>query len=257
VSEIHRTAAEGFGRAAEAYERARPGYPPEVITYLIEQLRLPGDATVVDLAAGTGKLTRELVARGINVVAVEPVAGMRDTFSRAVAGVPILDGTAEAMPFTDHSMSAITAAQAAHWFDAERAVAEMHRVLQPSGRIALLWNVRDESEDWVRRVTELVDPYESAQGVPRYRHGAWRPAFDKSDLIRPVSEARFKHAQEVTLEDLVERFASCSFIAVLDDTTRAEVLGKLRALFETHPDLKGKDTLRHPYICEVHVYEAL
>jgi ubiquinone/menaquinone biosynthesis C-methylase UbiE len=257
VSDVHRVAAEGFDRAAAVYERARPGYPPEVVAFLIEQLSVPPGGTVVDLAAGTGKLTRELVARELNVVAVEPVAGMRETFSKAVPGVPIVDGTAEAMPFGDHGVDAITAAQAAHWFDAARAVVEMHRVLRTGGRIGLIWNVRDESHDWVREVTKIIDPYERANKVPRYRHGAWRPAFDDSDLIRPVAQTTFSHAQVVTLDDFLERFTSCSFIAVLDEETREEVLGELRALVETHPDLKGKDTFEHPYVAEVYVYETV
>src|SRR5207247_2469748 len=110
----------------EAYERARPGYPPEAVDYVVEQL---GRGLVVDLAAGTGKFTRELVARGRRVIAVEPVAGMRATFTSVLPDVSMLGATAEVMPFGDHEIDAITAAQAAHWFDAARAVVEFHRVL--------------------------------------------------------------------------------------------------------------------------------
>jgi SAM-dependent methyltransferase len=253
LSDVHRTAAVGFDRAAEAYERARPSYPPEAIDYVVEQL---GEGLVVDLAAGTGKFTRKLVARGLDVIAVEPVAGMRATFMSVLPDVPILAGTAEGLPFEDHSIHSIVAAQAAHWFDAARAVVEFHRVLKPGGRVALIWNVRDESFDWVRRVTEIIDPYERMNEVPRYRHGTWRPPFESSDLLRSVGEARFKYAQPVTPDSLGERFASCSFIAVLDDAERAEVLGKLAELVRTHPDLAGKMEFEHPYVTEVYVYET-
>ena len=256
MKDVHRSAAIGFDKAAEVYERARPGYPLEAIDYIVEQLRLPPNGTVVDLAAGTGKLTRELVARGLHAVAVEPVDGMRRTFSTVLPAVPLLAGTAEAMPFEDHSVGAITAAQAAHWFDATRAVAEFHRVLRPYGRIALMWNVRDESYDWVRRVTEIIDPYERANGTPRYKHRAWEPPFEQSSLIKAVGRATFPYAQPMTLQGFPDRFNSCSFIAILDDKTKSEALGELRELVRTHRDLAGKEEFEQPYVTEVYVYEA-
>jgi SAM-dependent methyltransferase len=251
LKDVHRSAAIGFDKAAEVYERARPGYPPEAIDYIVEQL---GDGLIVDIAAGTGKLTRELIARGLKTVAVEPVEGMRRTFSSVLPDVPMLAGTAEAMPFSDHTVDAITAAQAAHWFDAARAVAEFHRVLRPGGRIALIWNVRDESFDWVRRVTEIIDPYERANGTPRYKHRAWQPPFDESTLIRPVARASFRYSQPMTPQGFLDRFASCSFIAILDDRARADVLGELQDLMQEHPDLAGKQTFEQPYVTEVYVY---
>ncbi|HEV2685730.1 MAG TPA: class I SAM-dependent methyltransferase [Actinomycetota bacterium] len=254
MKDVHRSAAIGFDKAAEVYERARPGYPIEAIDFVVEQL---GDGPYVDVAAGTGKLTRELVARGLDVIAVEPVQGMRRTFASVLPGVPILAGTAESLPFDDHSIGGITAAQAAHWFDAARAVQEFHRVLKPGGRIALLWNARDESFDWVRRVTEIIDPYERMHGTPRYKHGAWRPPFDESPLIKPVGQRRFAYAQPMTMQGFLDRFNSCSFIAVLDDSAKAEVIGKLRDLVRTHPDLAGRERFEQPYVTEVYVYEAV
>ncbi|MGZ4142378.1 MAG: class I SAM-dependent methyltransferase [Actinomycetota bacterium] len=249
---MHRSAAVGFDRAAEIYERARPGYPTAAVDYIVEQL---GDGLVVDLAAGTGKFSRELVARGLRTVAVEPVEGMRATFRRTLSTVPLVAATAEQMPFRDHAAGAITAAQAAHWFDAPRAVREFHRVLRPNGRIALIWNVRDESFDWVRRVTEIIDPYERAHSTPRYKHRAWQPPFDESPLISPVAREKFPYRQPMTPQGFLDRFSSCSFVAILDDDTQAEVLGKLRNLVETHPDLAGKTEFEQPYVTEVYVYE--
>jgi ubiquinone/menaquinone biosynthesis C-methylase UbiE len=257
LKDVHRSAAIGFDKAAEVYERARPGYPPEAIDYIVEQLRVPPGGTVVDLAAGTGKLTRELVARGLKTVAVEPVEGMRRTFSSVLPDVPMLAGTAEAMPFEDHTIDAITAAQAAHWFDAARAVNEFHRVLRPAGRIALVWNVRDESFAWVRRVTEIIDPYERANGTPRYKHRAWQPPFDQSALIKAVGKRSFPSAQPMTLQGFLDRFNSCSFIAILDDDAKSEVLGKLSDLVRTHPDLADKTEFEQPYVTEVYVYETV
>ena len=254
MKDVHRSAAIGFDKAADVYERARPGYPKEAIEFIVKQL---GDGLVVDVAAGTGKLTRELVARGLDVVGVEPVVGMRRTFEGVLPGVPLLAGTAESLPFDDHSVGAITAAQAAHWFDASRAVSEFHRVLKRAGRIALLWNVRDESFDWVRRVTEIIDPYERQHGTPRYKHRAWQPPFDESPLITTVAQKTFPYSQPMTIRGFLDRFDSCSFIAILDDLSKAEVIGKLRDLVETHPDLAGKTEFEQPYVTEVYVYETV
>jgi ubiquinone/menaquinone biosynthesis C-methylase UbiE len=253
VKDVHRSAAIGFDKAADVYERARPGYPTEAVDFIVEQL---GSGLYVDLAAGTGKFTRELIARDRDVIAVEPVAGMRATFSSVLPDVPILAGTAEALPFPDQSVDAITAAQAAHWFDAARAVVEFDRVLKPGGRIALIWNVRDESYDWVHKVTEIIDPYERMHGTPRYKHRAWQPPFDQSDLIENVSTAQFRYAQPMTVEGFLDRFNSCSFIAILDEETKAEVIGKLRDLTQTHPDLAGRDRFEQPYVTEVYIYET-
>jgi SAM-dependent methyltransferase len=249
---VHRSAAVGFDRAAEIYERARPGYPTEAVEFVVSHI----GGTVVDLAAGTGKFTRELVARDLPTIAVEPVAGMRTTFRRAMPAVPLLAATAEQLPFRDRAIASITAAQAAHWFDAPRAVREFHRVLAPGGRIALIWNVRDESYDWVRRVTEIIDPYERAHGTPRYKHRAWQPPFDESTLITRVDQAQIPYRQPMTVQSFLDRFDSCSFIAILDDDARAEVLGKLRLLTETHPDLAGRQEFEQPYVTEVYVYET-
>ena len=145
LDERHRVHANSFGVAADTYERGRPLYPPEAIDWLV-----PAHATrVADVGAGTGKLTRQLRERGLDVIAVEPSAGMREQLRRAVPGVPVLAGTGEQIPLADHSVDAVLVAQAWHWVDPERAVPEVARVLTPGGRLGLLWNRRVEDEDWV------------------------------------------------------------------------------------------------------------
>jgi SAM-dependent methyltransferase len=137
-----RLAAPSFARSADAYERARPGYAPEAVAFLAERLGLGPGRVVVDLAAGTGKLARQLVPSGARVVAVEPLAEMR---SLIPAGIEVLDGTAEAIPLPDASGDAVTVAQAFHWFDAQAALREIERVLRPGGLLALVSNRRDPS----------------------------------------------------------------------------------------------------------------
>ena len=135
-------ASPSFARSAAQYERARPGYAPEAVAFLVERLGLGPGRVVVDLAAGTGKLARQLVPSGARVVAVEPLAEMR---SLIPAGIEVLDGTAEAIPLPDASADAVTVAQAFHWFDAEAALREIERVLRPGGLLALVSNRRDPS----------------------------------------------------------------------------------------------------------------
>ena len=153
---VHEVAERGFGRAAGEYERGRPGYPPEAVEFLVRELALAPGRTVLDVGAGTGKLTRLLQPSGARVLALEPVAGMREQLLAAVPGVELVGGTAEAIELPDEAVQAVTSATAFHWFDTEPALREFHRVLVPGGRLALLWNARDESVDWVADIAALV-----------------------------------------------------------------------------------------------------
>jgi hypothetical protein len=109
----------------------------------------------------------------------------------------------------------------------------------------------------VRRVTEIIDPYERANGTPRYKHRAWQPPFDQSPLIKAGGKRSFPYKQTMTLQGFLDRFNSCSFIAILDDESNREVLGKLSDLVRTHPDLAGKTDFEQPYVTEVYVYETV
>jgi ubiquinone/menaquinone biosynthesis C-methylase UbiE len=196
----------------------------------VRELGIGRGSQVLDLAAGTGKLTRQLVPTGARLVAVEPVAGMRSKLGEAVPGVVALAGTAEAIPLGDASVDAVCCAQAFHWFDAERALEEIHRVLRAGGGLALIWNVRDETIEWERRLTELMQRYES--GVPRKRWGRWREAFERTALFTPLEERTFRHHQEGDVETMLARVASISFVSALPDADRATFLEEVRGLVE-------------------------
>ena len=170
----HPTAAAGFGNAAAAYERGRPSYPDHAVAYLAAELGLGPATRVLDLAAGTGKLTRLLVEGGADVVAVEPVAAMRTVLAEAVPGVPALEGTAEAIPLPDGSVDAVTVAQAFHWFDAGTALAEIHRVLRPGGGLGLIWNARGATSEWVAVLRGLVHAVRGSDRSTAARRGATR-----------------------------------------------------------------------------------
>jgi SAM-dependent methyltransferase len=180
---------------------------------------------VVDLAAGTGKLTRALVARGCEVVAVEPVAEMR-----AAIQVPAraLAGTAEAIPLPAGAADAVTVAQAFHWFDGPRALAEIHRVLRPGGLLALIWNRRRIGDPVHQEIEALLDPYRG--DTPAERSERWRAALDETTLFGWLREERFVNEQVVDADGMADRVGSISFVAALEDRARAALLEEARAL---------------------------
>jgi SAM-dependent methyltransferase len=236
---VHPAAATGFARSVEAYERARPEYPPEAIAWLARELDLRAGRTVVDLAAGSGKLTRPLAALGCEVIAIEPVAEMRAAIGPAARA---LEGTAEAIPLPDDSADAVTVGQAFHWFDGPAALAEIERVLRPGGALALAWNRRPvESSTLWAAISELIAPYRD--DAPSHGSGAWREAF----AGRELAERRFEFSQRLDADGLADRVGSISFIAALDDAQRARLLERVRALADDGP-------VDVPYVCELHVW---
>ena len=252
MSGIHDRARQGFGRAGAvaAYERGRPGYPEDAVAELVRLLGVGPGATVLDLAAGTGKLTRQLLATGAALLAVEPVAAMRDRLARALDPGPgprawVVGGTAEAIPVRDGSLDAVTVGQAFHWFDAPRAAAELHRVLRPGGRLGLIWNVRDESRPPVAEIDAILDRH--AGDAPRYRDGRWRAAFDAGDAFTPLNERTFHHLHHLDRAAVLDRFASISFIAALPDADRARVLAEIDQVIAAEPSLAGQDRIGLPY----------
>ena len=244
---MHEEARRGFGtaRAVAAYERGRPGYPPEAVAELVRVLGVAPGTTVLDLAAGSGKLTRQLLPAGAELVAVEPSAAMRERLAAAAPGVEVLEGTAEAIPLPDGALDAVTVGQAFHWFDGPVAVAELHRVLWPGGRVGLIWNVRDESVPWMARITAIIDRH--AGDTPRYRDGRWRAAFDAAPGFTPLQARRFRHHHELDRAALLDRFASISFVAGLRDPARARVLAEIDAVVEAEPSLSGPGGVAVPY----------
>jgi SAM-dependent methyltransferase len=248
---VHEAATIGFGRAADEYERGRPGYPAEAVAWLVERLAVDEEKAILDLAAGTGKLTRQLAPTGARIVAVEPLGDMRARLEDALPGVQALAGTAEAIPLPDASVDAATVGQAFHWFANERALAEIHRVLRPGGRLGLIWNARDESAEWVARLSRLIEPHRG--DVPRYVSRKWQRAFDTTRLFGPLEERQFPFAHDMDVETLVARVASISFIAALPAKRRERVLADVRELVESHPATRGRASFALPYRTAVFV----
>jgi ubiquinone/menaquinone biosynthesis C-methylase UbiE len=202
--------ANGFGPAAGDYERARPSYPPEAIELLRRHAGVGPGARVCDLAAGTGKLTRLLAGTGADVVAVEPVPGMREQLAATSPEVELLDGTAEAIPLPDGSVDAVTVAQAFHWFDFEVALAEIRRVLRPGGALAILFNKRDERVGWVERWNVEIDWHDRV--ISRYQATDWTELLESNGYDR-VGSAEIEWTQPMTRELVAARVRSVSYIA--------------------------------------------
>jgi SAM-dependent methyltransferase len=247
---IHESAARGYSRAADAYERGRPGYPEDAVGRLAAELGLEGGRVVLDLAAGTGKLTRHLVETGAEVVAVEPVEQMRAALGQRLPGVTAVAGTAEQIPLPDGSVDAVAVGQAFHWFAGDRALAEIHRVLRPPGRLGLVWNARDESAPWVAGLTEIMEPFRGS--APRYLDGAWREAFEGTALFEPLEHASFRHVHRLPPEAALARVASVSFVAALPEHERQDVLGRVRELLARDPDTRDRSEIELPYRTDVY-----
>ncbi|BBY54880.1 methyltransferase domain-containing protein [Mycobacterium koreense] len=225
-----------FGSQAAAYERGRPSYPPEVIDWLLPE----GARTVLDLGAGTGKLTTRLVERDLAVTAVDPIAGMLEVLSSALPNTPALLGTAEEIPLPDASVDVVLVAQAWHWFDADRAVPEIARVLRPGGQLGLVWNTRDERMGWVRALDEIIG-HEDACALLDAGVALSAP-------FGPIETHRVEWTNYLTPQALLDLVASRSYCITSPSAARAKTLDRVRQLLATHPTLAGATGLALPYI---------
>ncbi len=238
-------AAHGFELAPKPYEIGRPPYPQEAIDRLVGALGIESGTRVLDLAAGTGKLTRRLVPTGADLVAVEPVDAMRSALLAALPDVEALPGTAEAIPLPDASVDAVVVGQAFHWFDGDAALVEIHRVLRPGGKLGLIWNVKDETVDWIEKLGVIMESYRG--DAPRVASGAWKEAFERTTLFTHLERARFSFVHEADFAAVVARVTSVSFIAALPPAEFARVVDKVRQLLATHPETSGRSIFELPY----------
>lgn len=232
--------ASSFESGAAVYRATRPSYPDEAVRWSVP----PGARDVLDLAAGTGKLTERLAALGYAVVAVEPSDAMRAELAALLPSVDARAGTAEHMDLPDRSVDAVTVAQAWHWVDEPAAAAEIARVLRPGGQVAPIWNIRDSSVDWVGRWTDIVHRGDALGPALKY----WDP--DLGELFTEVEHATFHWTQPMLPADLRLLANSRSHLLLLPDDEREELLDEIDELVATHPDLRGRDVVDVPYRTE-------
>ena len=223
-----------FGSAAAAYERGRPSYPPEAIDWLLPA----GAHQVLDLGAGTGKLTTRLVERGLDVVAVDPIPDMLEVLRDALPETRALLGTAEEIPLPNNSVDAVLVAQAWHWVDPARAIPEVARVLRPGGRLGLVWNTRDERLGWVRELGEIIGSDDDGG-----RLDVTLPA-PFTDLERH----RVEWTNYLTPQALIDLVASRSYCITSPAEVRTKTLEAVRELLATHPALANSTGLALPYV---------
>ena len=223
-----------FSSVAEAYDRARPSYPEDAAAWLVGS----GRSTVVELGAGTGKLTELLVGAGHEVVATDPLPEMLAQLRRRVPGARTAIASAEHIPVASRSVDVVVCAQAFHWFEHETALPEIARVLRPGGALALVWNARDEGIPWVRKLGAIIG---SADG--------------RLDLVDPVTESpyfrdvqsrEFRFWQSLRREELFDLVRSRSYVALLEDAERDELLARVGALYDDYG--RGPDGMQLPYL---------
>ncbi|MEQ7005509.1 methyltransferase domain-containing protein [Actinopolymorpha sp. B17G11] len=230
----HRATA--FGTKAQAYAENRPSYPVEAVRWALDPVTDSGSPdlrglAVLDLAAGTGKLTEVLVAQGAEVLAVEPDPAMLAELSRRLPRVQTLSGRAERIPVPDQSVDAVVAGQAFHWFDMDQAMAEIARVLKPGGVVGALWNLEDVRVPWVAGLAEVSE-------LPRDLE-TWQE--DQSTLaghepFDSVERAEFASPQQLTSEAFVARTATRSSLIVMAEDERAQVLARIRGYLRACPE---------------------
>ena len=250
MTDIHPTAAAGFVDG-DLYEQGRPDYPPATL----DPLGITTGTTVVDLGCGTGKFTRLLASRGANVTGIEPLPAMLKTFSQRSHGIPVVAGTAEALPIAGGCCEVLTCASAFHWFDHDRALPEIHRVLKTGGRLGVIWNRRDRIEGWSADFWAVTEAYRGA--TPGYRRPVWRDALIASTHFGDITEHWFDYVQRADMDGMLARVRSASFIEILPAAERDAVLERSREFLLSHPDTRDRDVYELPYRTSVYVVPRL
>lgn len=223
--------AERFASLADVYEHGRPDYAPAAVGALASELGLAANARVLDLAAGTGKLSRALVSAGLDVVAVEPHAQLRDRLSAGIGAERVREGVAEAIPLEDGSVDAVTVADGFHWFDHARALAEIRRVLRPGGGLAVLTTFPDWSgASWAHELGTLIQDMRPEH--PFFDGPPWQDAVRAAGGWTEPREIRVTTSQPVHPRRIVDYVASMSFVAALPDEQRAEQLEQVTQLID-------------------------
>jgi len=218
-----------FAGVAREYDRGRPGYPPQAIEWILG----PRSLEVLDLGAGTGKLTDAVLAAGHAVVAVEPLAEMRDVLAARHPDLRVLAGSAERLPLEDRAVDAVVVGAAFHWFEQETALAEIVRVLRAPGVLGLLGNTFQTDGSWAAELRSILGQ------ATRSRPGHWPEPGRMAGIFATVEEAEFPHAQEMTLAQIRDYASSRSSFAVLGDRERRERLAQIDGLWERTPELAG------------------
>ncbi len=247
MDELTARRAKSFGPVATTYDRVRPGYPPDGVSWLLEEAAAAGIARVrrrrvLDLGAGTGALTRDLVGRGLDVVAVEPDPHMRAVLETRVPGADVRAGSAEELPVDDGDVDVVIGAQMWHWVDVDRATAEVARVLRPGGTLGLLWNLRDERVAWMAELGSVFG------GDDVHHRRAADVSLPSGAPFTATAARDFRWSQELAPTDIVDLVATRSQVQVMADNERSEVLARVGDFVASHPAVAGRGRIVVPYV---------
>ena len=250
-NDVNPVAAQGFQQAATVYEQARPSYPDEVIDF-IKSLHEKPDV-IIDLGAGTGKLTRLLAPLGAReIIAIEPVEAMRENLKTIPIITKIVDGTAEHIPFEDNSIDMIISAQAFHWFANHQALAEFNRVLKSNGLLVLLWNIDDSSKkEWAKNISEYIDSFRPNK-TPRYKEMVWKEAFNNQNYFSPLQHKEFPNTRRITRDLALNRILSTSFVAALPPEQQKKLIDDVKKRLENYDEIRDMKEFDMEYRTDVY-----
>jgi len=233
--------ARSFDLVADAYDRARPSYPADAVGRLLDGA--PRGADVVELGAGTGKLTEQLLLSGCRVTATDPSTAMLTRLRSRAPLARVVAGTAEQVPVAARSADLVVAAQAYHWFDTDRVLQEVARILRPGGRFAVVWNTRDERIPWVKRLGRAMGSTGVGDQVDP------TVAIDETGMFETVERATFRFWQPLDQDSLRDLVTSRSNVALMSDLERERVLRKVDDLYAEYG--RGADGMLLPYVTTV------
>jgi SAM-dependent methyltransferase len=230
-----------FGAVADEYERGRPGYPADAVAWL-----LPGPARAVcDVGAGTGKLTRSLLAPGREVIAVEPDGAMLARLRAALPEVQALEAAAEAIPLPDGAVDAVVAGQSFHWFANDAALGELARILRAGGTLGVVWNTRADDGGWSTALWDAIEAPANEQDARR-----WETVIEREPRFAAVETARFTQVQRVSPADVIAGVRSRSYVATRSTGERAALVRAAERVLAEHPETRGRKQLELPYLVE-------
>ncbi|MCW2785120.1 MAG: class SAM-dependent methyltransferase [Marmoricola sp.] len=238
-----RKQARSFASVAQAYDRARPSYPTDAISWLVGS----APSRVLELGAGTGKLTELLVAAGHDVVATDPLPEMLEQLRARVPGARVVQAGAERIPVASRSVDVVVCAQAFHWFEHDLAVAEIARVLRPGGVLALVWNLRDAGIPWVRKLGAVLNDPKTGSTDNTENDQLVGPVV-ASPYFGTVEACEFRFWQTLRRDDLFDLVRSRSYVAVMPDHERDDVLARVGALYDDYG--RGPDGMQMPYVTQ-------
>ena len=243
---LHPSAQKGFSLGAELYQQVRPSYPPEIVVWLQDQLKVGENSTVIDLGSGTGKFLPFLLQTQAKVIAVEPVTAMREQLEQSYSTVECLQTSSDQLLVKDESINAIICAQSFHWFSNIETLKEMYRVLIPTGHLGLVWNQRDITVDWVKALADEIVPFEA--DTPRYHSEKWKQVFEQQQLFQFNGLQTFQLKHTGTVEQVVsKRLLSTSFIAAMPEHQQQQLKARFEQIVFDFTGQTAQDQIDFPY----------